>query len=743
MATPTTTPVLNCSYTDSLFGGYLNRFNGVLYATDYTGADMGAKIAAALTAAYAAGGGTVDARGFVCPTSCHIGTANLTVGDNIHPVTLLWPLGTITRDTIVATGKSAQIIYNSDATVIGQGPGVTIISGPSDVTAVQQGSTSPVTNVHLSGFSISDTGTVQSGSVTLMVGGKNPDGTTGADVSGSTFSDLITGGADIGTLIDSQHGCICYVKFDRVDSSGATTGIKTKNDSGYAFGVNSNQWTQGRIGGAIGLWDTGTMMFTWSYLDFESNASSTGAILYSGPDGNNAGTGYNVGDTVRPTGGDSTAVLTVASVSSGAVTGLTVTTPGTTYTNVQSVATTALTGSGTGLKVDLRVSAYMLLLSTGGDYVINPYEEAGGGDYICGTGNYVAGSFFSTNGATYLPAYCTGSSGVYGGPASNFVWGPGAPPNSMGVGSYIFFGGHNYYDDGNVPGAIALYADGPNEALIQGTIYGYSGHGDWKVGLSEPFSGVADSGRISTAQLSAPTPTVAVGAGSGTTSYTYGMVCHDANSGATAPGTFSSPVNGPSALGAWLTATPVAGGTGYVVNDVVTVTGGSGTAQLTVNSVGAGGAVTGLSVTTPGSAYRTVIRSGYGDSSTFTTTGGTGTGLTVTGTSSYMSIAYTLPDGCRTFDVLRGDSAHAIDQTGSTVGWKNRSMGVYDFGSTIAYTAPTRNSTGDASIAGTLAVGGGSNILYRCSGGTNANNLTMSSAGCSGGTAVDTGLRVQ
>lgn len=72
-------------------------------------------------------------------------------------------------------------------------------------------------------------------------------------------------------------------------------------------------------------------------------------------------------------------------------------------------------------------------------------------------------------------------------------------------------------------------------------------------------------------------------------------------------------------------ATIAAGGTGYVVGDVVTVSGGTGTAATyTVQAVDANGAVTSGSITA-GGVYTAVITG-----TTTGVTGGTGTGLTFT-----------------------------------------------------------------------------------------------------------------
>ena len=155
--------------------GGLGNGTTVIDATLMSGADMGMQIMAALAQAYAQGGGTVDGRGFVCPTNCQIGTQNLTIGDGLHPVTVYLPKGTVTRGELTSTLVSAQILLNSNIVVYAEG---TTISGPSDATAVQQafGSAGNVTNIQWYGGAIADTGSVVQGSATLMVGGPNTGG---------------------------------------------------------------------------------------------------------------------------------------------------------------------------------------------------------------------------------------------------------------------------------------------------------------------------------------------------------------------------------------------------------------------------------------------------------------------------------------------------------------------------------------------------------------------------------------
>jgi hypothetical protein len=829
--------------TPSGSGGSDGLGNGstVIDATTLTGADFGVQVGSALAHLYALGGGTVDARGFECPTQCQIGTANLIIGDGVHPVTVLLPSGTISRNTLSSTALAAQILYNSYVTIGGQGVQNTIISGASSTDAVQQVyNANGVQNVYLHDFSIQDTGSVTSGSVALDVGGTNPtmpiqapnavtystntlngsgnffpgreaqvaiynkaltatqilnhytvgssgsgyettitgdgpiaywplketsgttatdliaarngtyvggvtlgsvagisgdvgttapvfDGSTGyvslpsytwfsggsytvegwvyptsapgpskkvfsfsdstasnfvyavddasqygtflavgvagveqsvsqtnvnfgenawmyfawvfqnggatlylngtlitpgTDVLSGNFENIYTGGADIGVQLNSTHGCICYNHFHNVWPSGASFGARTLNNSGYAFGVNQNQWYGGRFQGPVGLYDAGGDKNTYNSPDFESNGTSGMELL-----------GYNT-------------------------------------------------------------------------LVVAPYEEASGADYFCGDFNMVSGPMVF-GGAPYSPTYCSGSNNGYGGPLSNFTWGPGAVPPTIGVGSGIVFGGHNLYDDG-ASNVATLFKDGPTFSGSQVSIHGYSGHSNWNMGLAQPHSGTSSTGRVTVNQLPNPAaPTITASGGTGT-NYTYGLVCNDQNGGSTLPGTFSSAVSGPATLGGLLTAAISSGGSGYLVNDSVTVSGGgSGTATATVTSIGTGGVVTGLSVTSGGSEYVTKLPPGWGWS-TWSTTGGTGSGLTinsVASTSTYMSIVPPVEDGCYTWTLLKGSSSSQVPNTGGNVGPNHIDFGL----PTTTYSPLGRNTTADAVFNGSMSTA--NNIL--------------------------------
>lgn len=90
--------------------------------------------------------------------------------------------------------------------------------------------------------------------------------------------------------------------------------------------------------------------------------------------------------------------------------------------------------------------------------------------------------------------------------------------------------------------------------------------------------------------------------------------------------------------GGIVTATVSAGGSGYAVNDVLTVSGGGGNCTLTVTSVSSG-AVTGFSVSAEGTGY-------IGSTNPLSVTGGHGTGCTINVTAyNYSAEAYWWPSG--------------------------------------------------------------------------------------------------
>lgn len=90
-----------------------------------------------------------------------------------------------------------------------------------------------------------------------------------------------------------------------------------------------------------------------SLIIFPSSISAISTVTIAG-----GGSGYQVGDTITVVQSGATgSVLTVATVSTGAITGVTVTTPGYGYAAAAGLSTTALTGSGTGATITITAVA--------------------------------------------------------------------------------------------------------------------------------------------------------------------------------------------------------------------------------------------------------------------------------------------------------------------------------------------------------------------------------------------------
>lgn len=728
--------------------------------TIFTGANFGQKAVACNTWVSQGGiGGVCDGR--MLP-GAQTSNVDIVIGDGTHRIVLLWPIGTIT----FADGKHP--IYRSYSTNIGFGSqnGTKLVcTNPAAGVACLQtypepgpGNSHQLSKPYISGIEVTSTGTVADYSIGWQIGAKT-DPTHYADVLSGIFSDMWIHGFDIGTDVESFGGCNCYNKLYDVSSWGISIGVQLLNSSGYAYGDNSNQWESGTLWGKIGLLAVGDNKFTFKNPDFESNKSTTGKTLFANVDPSSAGSGYVVGDTVSINGG--AAVAQVVKTTSGVPLVLQITNRGTGgYSNALHVATTTLTGTGSGLQVDTRTGGYMVLAGGGATKVENPYEEAGDTDYICGSGNDVEGAWGFSNGSKYAPTYCTGTSNTYGGPASNFVWGSGTAPRSIGLnglnGGYLAFGSGDIFDmylDGSgqlgnaATNTANVWMNGPIFAGRSLSIYGRYGHAPWYVGTSYVFGGTAAKGKITLSKLSLTAPTLIAYGGTGTT-YTYYFVGYDGNGGVTTP-TSAYTVSGPATLGAVLTATPKVGGSGYAVGNVVTLSalsashgswgGGDGTATAQVTSIDAGGAVTGLTVVNAGSQYH--FTGQYG-TNIFPTTGGVGIGLTVTITNSYVGITPGLVDGVSCVDTLRGDTSHIISPAGSSSGglctiynWiaANSSGNRADWGQvTQAFSPASRNTTADFDLAGQLSRSGTA-IIPETVTGAQGNGTKVQTAGTNSG----------
>ena len=596
---------------------------------------------------------------------------------------------------------------------------------------------------------------------------------TGTDVSSSVFENIITSGADKGISLNSQHGCVCYNRFSNDSAGGKSIGWESINQSGYGWAVNANSWNSVTGAGPLGIYDGGgTKNVFGGVTDLESNTSSDGHAVAAEPTLSFTGSSYVVGDVITASAGCTVTnpTFTVTYTGTGGHVGsdispteqsLVVANAGSGCPSGTTSSVTTTGGSGTGLELNLHVSGFAVLVGFG-TQMQTQYEESGAEIYMCGGFNYIGGAQATGNGSTFNPTLCPGPTTIFGGPGTNFVWGSGATPASIGLygdTSYLTFDSSSMFDQylsysQSNSGSIGsnLYKDGPTWSGTGARIYGFWGHSPWKTGFSEPMGGFAGKGKSTFGQITDPSaPTLTAVGGTGTTSAAYSLVGTDYNTGHTIVSNPVTTVSGPAVLGAVLTMTVSAGCTlssgvcavPYVQGDVgsqVTLTGGDGTAQATITEVNHGsgsGPVTGITLYAAGSHYNTVPYFGGGGTNVFATTGGTGTGLTIAATSAYISIALPHVDGIQSWTVLVGDTAHKLQApstriTGSSL---DSSTNIIDFGGALASAswADTRNTTGDATFANnvTLSAMSGTTCLEQVNG---LITSTGSTCGGSGGT---------
>jgi len=310
------------------------------------------------------------------------------------------------------------------------------------------------------------------------------------------------------------------------------------------------------------------------------------------------GTGYSVGDVLTVTGGVSgTATVTVTTVSGGVVTGLSLTTNGngSAYSLGTGKATTGGTGTGCTINITAIVSPSVDgLFGTLNGIVI----DFSGNIYVADTNNNRIQVF--DNSGTFLRKF-----GSYGTGDGQFSKPYGIVLDPLGN---IYVGDMSY----NTNSRIQIFNNAGN-LLFKIDSYGTAdGQFNGPKSVTLDSSGniyVADSGNNR----------VQVFNKAGTFLRKFG-------------GRPISTIN----------PAPTAGGTGYSVGDVLTVTSGvSGTATVTVTTV-SGGVVTGLSLTTNGNG--SVYTTGTGK----ITTGGTGTGCTINITAIVSSSAdgqFSVPEG--------------------------------------------------------------------------------------------------
>jgi hypothetical protein len=196
----------------SLLGNNSNVLDCTLPQFNSSGADFSVRVNACLAAVIAAGGGTADARGF--PTSNTM-SVSISVGSGSIPVTLLLPVGTITR----ASGVQFILYSVSRVRGCGQGEGgsplpTVIASGSGDTSAVFASGTgsNPLYNPVVSDLVITGGGA----------------GMIGIDLPTAIFGrfDNVTSQADVSVVIGGTPSCACYNIF---------TNCKVGGSYGYKF----------------------------------------------------------------------------------------------------------------------------------------------------------------------------------------------------------------------------------------------------------------------------------------------------------------------------------------------------------------------------------------------------------------------------------------------------------------------------------------------------------------------------
>jgi hypothetical protein len=275
---------------------------------------------------------------------------------------------------------------------------------------------------------------------------------------------------------------------------------------------------------------------------------------------------------------------------------------------------------------------------------------------------------------------------------------------------------------------------------------GFSGHAPAAFGEMTTYGGQVNSGRQTLSALATPTaPTVTPVGGSGT-SYSYALVCHDFNTvnpGVTLPSSFTT-ASGGANLGGVSSATIYTGGggTGYAVNDTLRPSPnspltGNNDAVFTVASISGGGGtgpIATLSVTTPGTLYRS-SPTYYGAATTTLT--GSGHGATVNWIAEGNLIAPVNEDGCFNWDILKTNTSTSL----ATAQLISATVPYLDYGqSTSAYSEPSRNSTGDQSVAGQITEGGNAVPITVAHGSSALDTNSINSAACDTTTVSASGV---
>lgn len=415
--------------------GSLSGRSASISASDFSGVTFDAKVNACLAAAIKRGTSVCDARGL---TGRQTIATTITVGDGTHPVTLLLPAATIIRRA------GAQILYNSNATIIGMGRGRTLVIGDDAVSGIAPAqNANGIYDAHLAHLSTQNgygESKAVAGSVGLQVGGAT-GASTRTDVLTSVFADIDAYGADEGISVPGKKwGCTCYNHFYDIYARGTNIGTEVGKCGSAPCGVNSNIFEGGTSWGAIGLYAGGNLN------------------VYIKPDMENC-------------------------------------------------------------------KKHAIELAGSRSDIIAPYEEASGQDLIDpgAEWNLIDGG----------GAYIRDDSGN----TTNMAFGPGVNTEFLNASGGLLLGGGSSLPAANLSNGAnlnLLVAPGDGAYPLDWTygggaefVYGRYGHSHLGLGHLNEFSGMTIQGAIeSRALANPPAPAVSPKGTTGSTSYSYYVVCH-------------------------------------------------------------------------------------------------------------------------------------------------------------------------------------------------------------------------
>ncbi len=373
-----------------------------------------------------------------------------------------------------------------------------------------------------------------------------------------------------GPVNGTASGNIVLTINDAGDAGSGTAGSGGYFLAQAGHGGTGNATADGGEGGSVGiLGGTG------------GEGAASGVIIELDPTPNDGGTGYLVGDIVTIDGGNDDATFSVDSVDGGGViTAITLVDGGTGY-HKTSYPTTGGTGTGANIKVNHAETS-----------------KPGAG----GSANVVAGTGGSGT---------TTSEGGNGGDA--FLRG-GAPGVDGGL-------GEGFHGNATIEGGLLTFTSftpqDVNGMLFQ-TAVGVNGLGQNGSGITVTIGKGGD----------ALTDQAAAGEG-GAYNITTGMGGSASDQiNAAKGGDFFLQVGSGGVAGisnghiAAMNETPTDQGSGYTLNDILTITTGDGTATVEVIDIGGGGEVLEISYSGNGGT-------GYSVGPGQATSGGTGTGCTV------------------------------------------------------------------------------------------------------------------